>query len=558
MPKRPLTTRLSNSLIGFQNQISEAKNEYYAAQKQRGRQTPRGIYSQGSGANYHYRDESDYYLMCELARNAVMNDQIVGAGIRRLVSNVVQGGFHYRPDTGSDAIDRQLKERWQERAASKEKCDRRKIHNFRSQEAITLESVITSGDIGFSPLENGTLQDFECHRIRGRHEQLRKRVGPGRTPSPRRKIVHGVETLDDAPIRYWVTKQDYDGMNEFRRFRQNDVRPIMAYEIDRLTNTAEPNFFHIFNPGRFSQNRGVSAALPIIPTASMFDDTNFAKLLSEKIQSHLTLIHKIPAALAEDYEGPPEPDYPGQAGDWQTDRGYDQVSPASHYWPEYAGEELEAFTPQTTSSTYNDQAMMFLTIISVNLDLPLILLLMDATKTNFSGWKGALDQAKIGFRRIQRWFRDSFHVPQARWQVRRWIRQDVELRNFFSSNPTAIFNHQWGLPAWPFVERLKETQAVALELEKNLTSPRRVASEDGVEYSELVKEICDDREMFFKCAMDVASRLNEHELIKKHPDQAVTWRELVYPPQGAQLNIVDGAETASQGNEANEPATSAA
>ena len=54
---------------------------------------------------------------------------------------------------------------------------------------------------------------------------------------------------------------------------------------------------------------------------------------------------------------------------------------------------------------------MLLGILAVNLDLPLCVFLLDASETNYSGFRGAIDQARQRWREIQSWMMGSFHGP---------------------------------------------------------------------------------------------------------------------------------------------------
>ena len=71
---------------------------------------------------------------------------------------------------------------------------------------------------------------------------------------------------------------------------------------------------------------------------------------------------------------------------------------------------------------------MLLGILAVNLDLPLCVFLLDASETNYSGFRGAIDQARQRWREIQSWMMGSFHGPVYEWKVRQWAVTDSALR----------------------------------------------------------------------------------------------------------------------------------
>ena len=71
---------------------------------------------------------------------------------------------------------------------------------------------------------------------------------------------------------------------------------------------------------------------------------------------------------------------------------------------------------------------MLLGILAVNLDLPLCVFLLDVSETNYSGFRGAIDQARQRWREIQSWMMGSFHRPVYEWKVRQWAVTDSALR----------------------------------------------------------------------------------------------------------------------------------
>jgi len=70
------------------------------------------------------------------------------------------------------------------------------------------------------------------------------------------------------------------------------------------------------------------------------------------------------------------------------------------------GEKLQGFSPNVPNAEFFQHVRLILTLVGVNLGLPLCIVMLDGSETNFSGWRGALDQAKMGFRHNQRWLID--------------------------------------------------------------------------------------------------------------------------------------------------------
>ncbi|MCI0430311.1 MAG: phage portal protein, partial [Rhodospirillales bacterium] len=176
-------------------QFRELRADYDAAKKTRFKRTRTGIIPTGSGADYHYKPWTAYASILETARDLFRNHVLIGQGVRRLVANILRGGFTLDVKTGSEGLNEELVGRWHE-WANDPICDIQGEQNFHGLETFVLQQTVVDGDILTLPTRDGNLQLVEAHRLR--------------TPTgTTRNVVHGV-LLDDFRRRqeYWVTKDD--------------------------------------------------------------------------------------------------------------------------------------------------------------------------------------------------------------------------------------------------------------------------------------------------------------------------------------------------------------
>lgn len=525
------------AVSSYQSQMQDLRSDYTASKQQRFLNRPQGIHSAGSSADYHLRNSHDYYYMLEFARHIVRNDQIVGQGVRTFVRNIIQEGFCLRPNTGDEALDDELKDRWDTWATRDQSVDVGMEYDFHAMERCCAASIITDGDICFNPLTTGQLQPFEAHRLRSPDENRATTQNGAR----RRDIVLGVEKLrSGARSRYWITKQDYDGINLRRsNFGMNDVQPYDAFVADQITGEMERNFFHVFSSMRYSLTRGVSPLVPVLVTSGMHDDVQYAKLIQQQLVSYFALIHNIDSDSDAELETPDS----GEGGTVETNTNCPsgekilQASvhhPGAEYWGQ-KGETLEGFSPNVPNAEFFEQSRMLLTFISVNLDMPLMLFLMDAGETNFSGWRGSMDQAKIRFKDFQRELADRFHARVYRWKLRQWLVQDADLRRRFNNLGPAMFKHTWHYPRWPYIEPLSDTQADHLEMQTAQNSPRRIAMRKNLEWKTIVDESVEDRGYAIETAAKRAEAINAN----LPQEDRISWRELISfeLPQGFQMSL---------------------
>lgn len=530
------TSALAALAAGFREARRDAalvpRADYDAAKDSRFRRRRTGIDWAGSGADYHVRNEGDYWRLVETFRDMERNDPIVGQGIKRLVDNTIQGGFTLDVDTGTDdaskAFDARAKELWLQWATDPERCSRDGRHDFLSLQRLVLRRMTVDGDVLVNLTDDGFVQTLEAHRLR--------------TPTGKQKsvagVVHGVERdARDRHVRYFVTKAESAGWTAPPNLK--DYIPLAA---------RDPYGFAVAllvqDPQRLSQTRGVSAMAPIADVAGMHADLNFAKLVQAQIASCIGFIRvRDPNAPAT-----PAPQVGTQTTETQADgssRILEELAPGLvlNCAP---GEELKPFAPNVTSSEHLAFALSLLQLISVNIGLPIAVLLLDPSQTNFSGWRGAIDQARLGFSAQQQNLIVRLHTPLYRWRLAKFLREDrilAKLAAPLEADGRDLFRHAWHPPQWRYIQPIDDATADVIKLGNALSPPRRVHAERGVEWSDLFMETIADRRAAIEAAIRAADEIN-----RANPDAGVHWRELMPLPSQ------DGIKFVVQSSPVGEPA----
>lgn len=498
--------------------MEQLRSDYDAVKSSQFRRRRTGISPNGSGADYHYRRESDYLKLLEYSRDLDRNDPIVGSITDRAVTATLftgDTGFIVDPKTGDETIDADLKAMWNEWAEDADKSDAASEHDFDDLTRFAFRSELVDGDAIGLLLEQGSIQFTEGHRIR--------------TPTNSKKnIVSGV-LLDNLRKRlgYYVTKDDIDPMTAVRRV--SDTEFIKTRDDDGWRQVC-----HVFNSKRYTGTRGITAYVPIFDLAGMHGDIEFAKLIQQQIVSCFAIfrqqqfdpnaIYAPKKATGETKEVPL-----GTSGQKKIVQG---VSPGMEVVGN-PGEELKGFSPNVPNPEFFDHVKLILTFIGINLGMPLVQVLMDASETNFSGFRGAIEQAKLGFRRNQKHLIKRWHRPIYWWKLRQWMAEDPILRSAESRLKLAFYAHQWTTPRWPYIEPLKDAQADLLRLRNGLTSERRVAHERGEDYDVLYPEVIEDREKKIRLAKQRAIAINT-EFDDGDP---VGWRELACLPNADGMTL---------------------
>lgn len=503
---------MSDLPVSVTKAFEEIRSDYRAAKTTRFTPRVNGVAYNGSGSDYHYRNDYEYLYMIERARHYERNDMLVGQGIRRLVSNVVQEGFMPDPDTGDSKLDEIFKENWREFSTDPDLCHSEGELTFNQIERLTLRSAIRDGDIWSLLLDDGTIQPIEGHRPRT----------PSRT---RRNVVHGV-FMDDRAKRQevWITKEDigiYNAITRVNQIQPYAIRDEFGHRVVLQT----------YFPDRFSQRRGVTALAPVAEVIGMHDDLEFSTLVKSQLASLLVILREQHQDVKHGLEGPPIGDLRGSVGTEQTSSGGVKQIPGIQAGVDYLappGQTVKGFAPNIPNPEFFPHTMLLLTFIAVNLDMPVQMLLLDPQKSSFSSWRGAVDQARTRFREIQSDLAQQFHRPVWKWKVRQWASESSALRRMIGDNPHWL-RHTWKRPQFAYIEPLKDAQADALQQEKFLSSPRRLQAARGRDWDEVVRECIDDREKLFRGAIETAQSLSTEFGVE------ITWKDILSSDFGTKI-----------------------
>lgn len=503
--------------------MDSARSDYNAARESRYRRRRTGVNPQGSGADYHYRSEADWLKILEQARDFDRNDMVIGQTVDRAVTNTIQDGMTLDPKTGSDDLDDHLEGLWNDWSEDPDECDVSGEMTFADYEQMAFRSMLVDGDVAVLPLEEGQMQAIEAHRIR---------TPPGKGDL---NVIHGVQVDEFRKrIAYFLTKDDAAST---KRFKAADfLAPVMARNGD-----GDRQVFHVYNPKRFSQTRGISAFAPIFDPVGMFEDIQFASLIKQAVVSSFAIFREREIG----YDGGTAAQTGTRTDTARTDgttQTVEGIGPGMQITGN-PGEKLHGFSPNVPGDSFFDHSRLILTIIGINLGLPLVLVLMDASETNFSGYRGALDQARLGFRRNQKALIRKFHKPCYLWKVRQWIQDadDSMLRGVAERTDVKVFEHKWNTPRWPYIEPTKDATGDTIKLNGNLASPRTVQGDRGGNWFETIDETVEDWGYAVKVAMKAAKEINA-EVGGEDP---VAWRELLRWTSSIAVNV-DAREDAPE------------
>ena len=203
------------------------------------------------------------------------------------------------------------------------------------------------------------------------------------------------------------------------------------------------------------------------------------------------------------------------------------------------GEKPHMFSPNVPGGNYFEHVRLLLQLVSVALGLPLVVALMDASETNFSGWRGAVNEAKRGWRRAQWSLKSRLLIPNLQLQIRRWLQTPASRGGLGAAarNNPDVLRHDWRFGKWSSVNPNDDAEAEKTRLQTGQASPRGLAAERGEDFETITQETIADNQDRIQRAMAAAAAIGN----------GVTWRDLLDP---AGLNKAGPAKAATDANAA--------
>lgn len=505
------------------NKFSEIKADYDGMRPSKFRRERRYL---GGSADAHLGYSwLQYWKLRETCRDMMRNDGIIGQALKRAADNIFRGGFKLEMQTGNKGLNDEIEGLMGEWMANPYRCDARETLTFHEQAKQAWLQLSFDGDVFGALNQDGYVQWVEGDRCV--------------TAGARANMVHGVLLgRRDEPVEYWFAKPYLPYERTMHTMKVGDTFPVAAKD-----SYGERAICHLFKPSRFSMTRGVPLFTGCLDTAGMLEDLNFAKLVQAQVVSCISAwIETSPDPNAK----PSTPAIGSQPGRQSLPDGtsaiIEKLEPGKvPILP--PGKKMVPFTPAVPNAEYFQHVQLLLRIIGANIGLPLSIILLDTSSTNFSGYRGELEQARMGFEDNQQFMIHRLHRPVTRWKIRSFLADRlIKSRAADGMLKTGeIFQHKWLGQGWPYIEPQKDATADATILANMLDSPRGVASRKGREFDDILNETIADNTATVKRCIEAA------QAISKSTGEDVTWRD-VLDPRKATIKV-----TADDQGEATDP-----
>jgi len=402
----------------------------------------------GGSADAH-QTAANLKQLRELCRAHDRQSAVFSGILNRAVENVLGSSFRWHATTADEPTNARIDQYIGERAMAI-RSDARGMNDLAEAMGLALRAVWTDGDALAVHREDGGLQWYEADQF----------VTPLSPPDGRR-IVNGVE-LDPRgrPVAFWLGDRKWGG---WTRSTEDAVRVSAADAV------------FVPNLRRSSQTRGVPALAAALSLYERFDGYVENEALAAEIDSMLAFfIVREPGYSASTL-------LPGQGQQTRADgtaQTLQKIEPGA-ILELFPGEKVEPFHSTRPGEIFGTYTEAVLSMIGASIGMPLILVLLDFRRVNYSSARAALLEARRSFRHWQRFIRRRAFDPI----YQRWIAQGIADGDLPACDD--IFSVDVGFSGWEWVDPLKEVEADIGAIRGGLETYSDVVEKRGLDFETL-------------------------------------------------------------------------
>jgi len=441
----------------------------------------------GSGDRYQIDRGELVKEGLRLYRDSVIMRSIVD----RATDILIGTGFKLESLSKSSRLRRRIEEDFAEYSESFES---RGQFSFADMEVQVARSLMVQGDILALKHKDGRLQFFESEQITHASANAVRKKKAGIS-------VGGVE-LDSygAPTGYWLAPYGNSGIVEIRNAKLHPAKDCIF----------------VANLERYSSTRGTGRLIPAYPMihriSSVCDSEAIAWQLLSKVSFAITREQGSAVAYSESEAESSADQPPDMAGRFSE---YDE----GLVFHGKDGEGVAAISRELPGASFPESVRMFLRLAGMVAGLPLEVILADFAKTNYSASRAALEQTFRCYLTQQRHLKRTYHTPV----FTNWLDRRIAAGAYPDRPDTR--RHNWTAQEFPWVDQLKESQAMASRIQVGISSQ-----------SDALRSLNKDRELFLEQrrkevedSIAVAEKLNAD-----HPGANVDWRMFAGMPVSKQ------------------------
>lgn len=390
-------------------------------------------------------EEKDRLKLVNQSREFLRDNSIYKGMIEQMINYVIGNGFELQLSGASDtavAKGEGLWRNWNRRPEIRNVLSGSKVAR------MVLRELIVAGDTAVLKTDKGLIQHFESEQIDGK-----------------KPYVNGI--LKDElgkPLKYKLC-------------------PWKNYTVDtaRGKEVGAENVMFITSPERPSQTRGVPACQAAFPMLHRINDVCDSEAIAWQLLSRLAITitrEQGPVQAYTESKEDPNKSSDDLEGDLATRLIELDYAIIHHANP---GESVKGIERNIPGMNFSESLRMFLRLLGLPLGLPLELILLDWTNSNYSQSRAVLEQAYENFIGWQQEIEDFYYRPLFEWKIEQWKDEGLIAKS-------VNFNVEWIKKTFPWIDQLKEAEAYATQVERAFTTHTKVCKSLNSDQSEVVAQ----------------------------------------------------------------------
>lgn len=398
------------------------------------------------------------------SRQFMRDNPIYKGMIERAVSYIVGNGFALQAKT-SDPKANVLIEKWWKKIWKRPEI--RNILSGRECERMVCRELLSIGDGGILKTRPQKIQIIEAEQICG-------------------KSGNGLKTIDTngfgTPKGYWVGGYATSGNIDRRTIKKHSP------EV----------FLFIGSPDRPSSIRSVPPCQAAFSMLHRVNDVCDSEAIAWQILARMaiSITQKEGKEIGFKTSNPKE----AKTDDPELKTRVTELGYALIFHGE-EGTEIKGIDRNIPGKNFPESLRMFLRLLGLPLGLPLEIILLDWTKSNYSQSRAVLEQAFVTFLNVQFKLADFMMTPVYEWLLRGAIANgDLKI-----NEKEDTLNHDWIKPTFPWIDQLKEALAWGEKLDRGLTIHARALKSLGFDRSDEM----DERQKEIEDAIERAKKIEE-------------------------------------------------
>ena len=397
-------------------------------------------------------EERDRKRLIAQSREFMRNNAIYKGMIDRMVDYIVGNGFELQLSGGSKTSIAKCEGLWKD---FNRRPEIRGLLSGSMQAKMVLREILVAGDTAILKTTQGLVQHFEAEQIDSR-TRAKDKSG---------NLANGiVKDQFGKPLKFYLCPWKPTCVDV------THGKPIAAADVLYLT-----------NPERPSQVRGVPACQASFPMLHRINDVCDSEAIAWQLLARL--------AISIEREQGPELGYTESKED--TSKSADELEgnlatrltemSYALIFNAKPGEKVTGIERNIPGKNFSESIRTFLRLLGLPIGLPLELILLDWTKSNYSQSRAVLEQAFETFLGWQQIMEDFYYRPLFEWKLEQWKKAGL-----LGANVT--FKVEWIKKTFPWIDPLKEAQAYATQVERAFTTHRRACKSLNLDQEEVVAQ----------------------------------------------------------------------